>query len=440
MPGSADRYASVDFLTDTSIVDDPYPYYRYLREERGPVWIEPTYGVAMVSGLAEAMVAFRDPETFSSCNAPTGPFPGLPEMPDGDEASALIEEHRARMPLYGYMATWDPPEHHAYRSLLTGLFTPRRLKENEAFMWRLADQQLDRVIDRPAEFVEDYAHPFALMVIADLLGVPEGDRARFRAWFRDRKALVDVAGVAERTADADAEGTNVLGFFESTFAAYIEDRRRHPRDDVLTHLAGVTFPDGSTPDITILANEAAFLFAAGQETTARTLAFAMQYLGDDPALETTLREQRGLIPAFTEELLRLESPVKVLYRMARRTTSLGGVEIPAGSSVMLMLGAVNRDPRTFEDPDEVRLDRPNSYEHLALSKGIHACLGQQLARAEIRVSLERIFDRTTAIEIAQEHHGPTDDRRYSYDPTSFFRGLTELHLRLVPDRAELCSD
>ena len=421
----------MDFLTDESIVDDPYSYYRWVREEHGPVWIEPKWGVAMVTGMEEAMVVYRDPDTFSSCNAATGPFPGLPVAPEGDDASDLIEQHRDQMPFYGYMVTWDPPEHMAYRSLLKGLFTPRRMKENEDFTWRLADQEIDRFLARgECEFIGDYSQPFTLLVIADLLGVPESDLARFRNWFERSRGFgeLDEEVLQQR---GEAEDTNILGFFESTFASYIEDRRRNPRADVLTHLAQVTFPDGSVPDISILANEAAFLFAAGQETTARTLAFALQYLAEDPELQAAIRRDRELIPAFADEMLRIESPVKSHFRMARRTTTLGGVEIPAGTSVMLMLGAINRDPRAFEQPDEIRLDR-RSYEHVAFSKGVHSCLGQQLARMEIRVSLERALDRMRDITIAEAHHGPAGDRRYSYDPTSLFRGLKELHLEFVP--------
>ena len=423
-------YESVDFFTDTSIIEDPYPYYRFLREEHGPVWIEPKWGVAMVTGLEEAMVVYRDPETFSSCNAATGPFPGLPVMPEADDATDLIEQYRTQMPLYGYMATWDAPEHNAYRSLLTGLFTARRLKENEDFMWLLADQELDKFLGRgTCEFIREYSEPFALLVIADLLGVPQTDLARFREWFRTSRGIGELDEEVLQQRRGESEEINLFGFFEATFTSYIEDRRREPRADVLTHLANVTFPDGSTPNITILANEAAFLFAAGQETTARTLAFAMRHLGEDPELQATLRHKRELIPAFIEEILRLESPVKDHFRMARRTTTLGGVEIPAGTSVMLMIGAINRDPRAFEHPDVVRLDRPNR--HVAFSKGVHSCLGQQLARTEIRVSLERAFDRMAEIAISEAQHGPASDRHYTYDPTSLFRGITALHLEFT---------
>jgi cytochrome P450 len=224
-----------------------------------------------------------------------------------------------------------------------------------------------------------------------------------------------------------------LSFFESTFTGYIEDRRRSPRDDVLTHLAQVTFPDGTTPPVSVLANEAAFLFAAGQETTARSLAFALQRIVDDPELQAALRTDRSTLPTFVEEIFRLEAPVKSHFRLARRTTTLGGVEIPAGTTVMMLIGGINRDPRRFDDADELDLERPAIYEHVAFARGVHTCLGQQLARAEMRIALERILDRTTDLRISPTKHGPAGARGYAYDPTFFFRGLRELHLELTAE-------
>ena len=142
-----DHYATVDWFTDGSVVDDPYPYYRYLRDERGPVWIEPTHGVAVVTGHDEALAVYRDHETFSSCNAPIGSVPRAPRShPRATTPARRSSSTATQMPMYGYMATWDPPQHSDYRSLLTRLFTPKRLKENEEFMWRLADRQLDEFL------------------------------------------------------------------------------------------------------------------------------------------------------------------------------------------------------------------------------------------------------------------------------------------------------
>jgi cytochrome P450 len=295
-------------------------------------------------------------------------------------------------------------------------------------MWRLADRQLDEFVGRGScEFIREFAEPFTALVIADLLGVPDEDRARFRSWFQAQKS----PGRIDETM-TNPEETNALSFFESTFSEYIEDRRRAPRDDVLTHLAQVTFPDGVTPPVTVLANEAAFLFAAGQETTARSLAFALQHLGEHPQEQQHLRARRDAIPTFVEEIFRLESPVKTHFRLARRTTTLAGVEIPAGTTVMLLIGAINRDPARFDAADELELDRAGIYEHVAFARGVHTCLGQQLARAEMRIAVERILDRMVDIRIDGAEHGASDGRRYDHDPTFFFRGLRALHLTFTP--------
>jgi cytochrome P450 family 150 subfamily A5 len=295
-------------------------------------------------------------------------------------------------------------------------------------MWRLADRQLDEFLDRGScEFIREFAEPFTALVIADLLGVPDDDRARFHAWFQRQKSPGQID--ENMTSSGD---TNSLSFFESTFSGYIEARRGSPRADVLTHLAQVTFPDGTTPPVSVLANEAAFLFAAGQETTARSLAFALQYIADDRSLQESLRADRSAITTFVEEIFRLEAPVKSHFRLARRTTTLGGVEIKAGTTVMLLIGGINRDPRRFDDADRLDLDRTSIYEHVAFARGVHTCIGQQLARAEMRIALERLLDRTADIRISTEHHGPDNARDYEFDPTFFFRGLRSLHLELTP--------
>ncbi len=177
---------------------------------------------------------------------------------------------------------------------------------------------------------------------------------------------------------------------------------------------------------------ATFLFAAGQETTARLLASGLRHLAENPELQDELRDNRERIPDFIEETLRVESPVKADFRMARRTTTVGGVEIAAGTPVMLLNGAANRDPARFECPDEFRLDRTNGREHIAFGRGPHACPGGPLARAEGRISLERILDRTRDIRLDEAHHGPAGDRRFDYEPTWVLRGLTGLHLEFTP--------
>ncbi|GFG74604.1 cytochrome P450 [Mycobacterium botniense] len=417
------NFDTVDFFTDASLIPDPHPYFDYLRS-KNPVLQLPHYGVFAVTGYEEATAVYKDTDTFSNCVALGGPFPPLPFQPHGDDISAQIEAHRDQFPMFEHMVTMDPPDHTRARSLLSRLLTPSRLKENEDFMWRLADRQLEEFLDNgECEFISEYSKPFATLVIADLLGVPEDDHKQFRTVLG-----ADRPGARVGALNHESVGVNPLEWLDDKFCSYIEDRRRTPRDDVLTALATARYPDGSTPEVIEVVRSATFLFAAGQETTAKLLSAALQVLGDRPDIQHQLRKDRSLIPAFIEESLRMESPVKSDSRLARRATTVGGVDIPAGAIVMVLPGAVNRDPRRFENPHEFRLDRKNVREHMAFARGVHTCPGGPLARVEGRVSIERILDRMSDIRINEAKHGPADNRRYTYEPTYILRGLSELHL------------
>ena len=168
--------ADVDYFTDAEIAQDPYDYWEYLRSQ-GPVVREPHYGVVAVTGYQEVQAAFKDVDAFSAVNAIGGPFPPLPFTPEGDDISDLIEAHRHEFPIFEHMVVMDPPHHEKARSLLGRLLTPRRLQENEDYIWSLADRQLDEFIaNGRCEFLSEYAKPFATLAIADLLGVPDDDR------------------------------------------------------------------------------------------------------------------------------------------------------------------------------------------------------------------------------------------------------------------------
>jgi len=422
---------TIDYFGDDSLVEDPYPYFEHLRS-KCPVVALPHLGVVAVTGYDEATEIYRDPKTFSSCNSVVGPFATFPVPLEGDDVSAVIDGHRDQLPMHEHMVTMDPPMHTRERALLMRLITPKRLKDNEAFMWRLADQQLDELVGRDrCEFISAYAQPFAMLVVADLLGVPEADHQKFREFFG-----LAVSPGKVGAGEEDRPGLNALAGLDDWFAQYIEDRRREPRKDVLTDLALATYPDGTTPEVTAVVRTATFLFAAGQETTARLLAAALKHLAEHPELQDELRADRERISAFVEEALRIESPVKTDFRLARRATSIGGVEVAAGTPVMLLNGAANRDPRRFECPAEFRVDRANAMDHIAFGRGVHACPGSPLARAEARISLDRILDRMRDIRLSEEHHGPPGARRFSYEPTWVLRGLTKLHLEFTPVQRE----
>jgi cytochrome P450 len=418
---------SVDYFSDQGVAQYPYEYYEFLRSQ-GPVFREPHHGVVAVTGYAEVMAAFKDTDSFSAVNAIGGPFPPLPFEPEGDDITAQIEAHRHMFPINEHLVVMDPPAHTRARSLLSKLLTPKRLKENEDFMWELVDRQLEEFLATGhCEFLSEYARPFATLAITDLLGVPEEDRDEIREALGAGQPKGGVGAL-----DGEPVGLNPLQYLDDKFSAYLAERRRKPRGDVLTTMATATYPDGSTPELLDVVHPATFLFAAGQETVTKLLSSAVQVLGERPDLAQTVRENRKLVGPFIEESLRTQSPTKVDFRLARKTTTLGDVHIPAGTVVMLCLGAANRDPGKFENPHAFRLDRKNVREHIAFGRGIHTCAGAPLARVEGVITLNRMLDRMRDITISEAKHGHAEDRQYRYEPTFLLRGLTELHIEFTP--------
>jgi cytochrome P450 len=406
-----------NFFRDRAVQDDPYPYFDAVRA-LGPVWREPHFGVFLVTGHDEALEVYNDSARFSSCNVVSGPFLPFPEPFEGDDVTDVIERHREMLPFSDQLPSFDPPAHTDHRSIMMRILTPRRLRENEEFMARYSEQLLRELIGAGrCDVVADYAKPFALLVVAELEGVPEEDHAGFAAGFNK---------VSEGMQHKPLE------FLYEAFSAYIEDRRREPRGDIMTQMATATFPDGSVPEVKDVALLAANLFTGGQETTVRLLSFALRILAEDQELQARLRADRSLIPGFIEETLRFESPLRSQFRMAKVRTQVAVVELPAGSTVLLLPGAANRDPRKFEDPGRFDPERENAIYHLAFGHGIHHCAGAHLARAEGRVTIDRLLDLTSAFSISESVHGPADQRRWEYLPTYFLRGLERLELELTP--------
>jgi cytochrome P450 len=403
-----------DFFTDREILQDPLPYYRALHE-RGPVVREPHKGVFMLSRIDDITEVYTDHERFSAIVGPLGPLIDLPKPAEGESWAEVIARHRHEIPMGDQITSLDPPDHTRHRALIGKLFTPTRLKENEDFMWTFADRLIDEFADRgEVEFGHAYARPFTLLVIADLLGVPHEDHRTFRGWLGGQGGTV---GDPKGRHAGDQVFANLFPYF----ARYIEERRASPRDDVLSRLASVRFRDGELPEVMDVVRLATILFAAGQETTARLLGSGMRFLCEHPAVAAELRNDPGAIPNFVEECLRLEGPIKGSFRLALRDTSLAGVRIPAGSMVMAVIGAANRDPRVFEDPDRFDPKRSNAQRNIAFGHGEHFCPGASLARAEARISFERLLARLDDLRVL-------DLGALSYVETFIIRGLNDLPL------------
>jgi cytochrome P450 len=290
-------------------------------------------------------------------------------------------------------------------------------------MWRLVDQQIDKfVASGSCEFMADYAKPLSMLVIADLLGVPIEDHGVFRAALGN-EVVGDVAG-------EDTVAHNPLAWLDDKFTSYVVDRRREPRDDVLTELAAATYPDGSVPDVDEVVKLATFLFAAGMETTTKLLSTGMRVLGERPDIQQALRDNRAQIPAFLEESLRMESPVKSHFRLARTTTSISEVDVPAGTIIMLLpvpATVIRESLRTRTSSSPTGRMCASTWP----SARCASCPGAPLARAEARISLNRLLDRLANIRLrgnAWTGRGPSEANTTDV----LMRGLSALHVEFDP--------
>jgi len=433
------EFAEPDFFTNRSVLRDPYPALDAVRAQ-GPVYRMKTQDFVVVTGFAEATAVLLDGEHFSSIIAAAGPTAPLPFVPEGSDISSQIAQHHNEFVGHETFLAFDGAEHAKRRALLNGLFTPSRLRANEMYMHGLADRMIQSVVaSGGGEIIKTLATPYVTYVIADLLGVPEEDREAIAAILAD-------APLPGNVDDADA-GASLAPLAEKLgrmFGGYILDRRANPRDDVMTILATAKFPDGSVPDVTELILLAIFLFSAGQDTSAKLIGNAMLYLTEMPELQDQLRKNPTLIGGFLEEMLRLEGSSKVTHRLARKDTKIGDMPIKAGTKVVISLAGADRDPVRWEDPNTFRLGRPKVKEHLAFGRGAHTCIGNPLARAEVRVLFERLFAHTSAMTLSETHHGPAGARRLDFEHSYIVRGLEELHVELAPpvaadDLAELAS-
>jgi cytochrome P450 len=324
------------------------------------------------------------------------------------------------------LTTMDPPRHAAHRALIARYMTPKYINATEPLMYQLAGRLLDGIVDRGrCEIITDFSGPFALLNICALLGVPEADHQMFVDEMLDpNRPLLSGSTREAMTADPFA-------FLHERFRTYIEACRAEPRDDVMSRLATSPFPDGSVPEVMDAVRLASMLFIAGIGTTAGFIATACQVLGDHPDVQDQLRQDPTRIPAFVEETLRYDGEVKGTFRLARTFTTVGGAAIDAGSTVMVVVGAANRDPRRFEDPNEFRVDRSNARHHVAFGHGAHVCVGAPLARASARIGIETLLSRLATISISESEHGPAGARNYRYVPTYISRSLRSLHLEFT---------
>jgi cytochrome P450 len=390
-------------------VECPYHFYAAMRHE-APVYEVPGMGFYIVSKHADIERVLLDTERFSSKSGP-----GVRQQPPQDILDIWA---KGWMPT-NTLLTNDPPDHRRYRGLVNKAFTPRRVAEWEPTIRTITTELIDSFIDDGrVELVQQFAVPLPLTVIADALGVPREDMPKFKKWSDD--AVAPLGGMISHEREIECAHSTVE--FQHYFAAMLEERRVHPRDDFLTDLLLARL-EGETPlNMGEMLNMLQQLLVAGNETTTNLIASAMMLLGQNPVQLKAVRADRSRIPNLIEEALRSESPVQGLFRMAKVDVEIGGVKIPAGSRVVVMYASGNRDDDRFAGAEQFDVCRANAKDHLAFGAGIHYCLGAPLARLEGKIAFELLLDRLTNIRFAP---GKND---FTHTPSFILRGLKELHL------------
>ncbi|MFJ8200887.1 cytochrome P450 [Streptomyces sp. NPDC096152] len=399
-------------ITDFANRADPYPLYAELR--RTPVLHEEEGGPYVVSSYYDILGLLHDPRISSDA---TNLIAAGDDELSGPEATGLPPS----------FIRLDPPEHDRLRRIANSSFgpphCPRRIDAMRGELARIVAELIDGFgEDRQIDLVDRFAYPFPVTVICRLLGVPREDEPRFRAWVDPLVASLDPD--TRRNADIDfrhtaQEARMQLGMY---LAGLVEQRTREPQDDMLSDLATGHGADGTLSMMEVLSTSV-LLLIAGHETTVNLITNGMLTLLRHPEVLDRLREDPGLSVRVVEELLRYEPPVQLVpQRTCVADVELRGVTIPKGSRIWLVLGAGNRDPERFQDPDRFDPDRPD-IQHLGFGSGIHSCFGAPLARLEAQIALAELARRLDGARLVED---PPPYRR-----NAVLRGPR--HLRIAVD-------
>jgi cytochrome P450 len=359
---------------DYAIDADPHPIWKRLRDE-APVYYNEQHDFYALSRFDDVLQAHLDPVTFSSAH--TTVLEMMTPNPDPFMTSMMI-----------FM---DPPQHTRYRKLVSRAFTPRHMSALEPRIRALASGFLDEFVGarNGFDYVADFAARLPVMVISALLGAPEEDEPQLREW-SDEMLHID---------PGEMMGSKMSGIQQDVhdyWQAIIDDRRRHPRDDIMSELMASELDeaDGSTRHLSDaeIHGFMGLISGAGNETVARFLGWSAIGLDQFPEQRAKLAANLELLPNAVEEILRWEAPSAIQGRWVTRDVEIGGSTIPAESKVALLTGAADRDERMWAEPDRIDVERDLS-RHVAFGYGIHFCLGAALARLEGRIALEETFKR-----------------------------------------------
>ena len=401
-------------LTDPQVRLDPYPHYESMRTD------EP-----FAAGFSGKMTLRHDvaTEVLRSDAFGTASFGGVPAPIRRVLAASASGAARSIIEPPSMLAV-DPPDHSRYRKLVTRAFTARAVKALRDRTEEVAVELLDGLDRRatsnqPVDLVRHYAAQLPVIVICEILGAPTSMREQFLTWGDAAATSLDPGMSRQQFLTAQRGVDALLNWLRGHF----ETLRRNPGQNVLSSLVNATDSDGEQLTETELLATALLVLAAGFETTVNLIGNGVALLQEHPDQRALLAEQPSLWPNAVDEMLRLDSPVQRTARRALRDTEVAGVPVHREELVVTLLGAANRDPVMFTDPDKFDVTRDNAAKHLAFSSGIHYCLGASLAKMEGEVALQALYDRYPNLTLAGQPH-----RR----PTSNLRGFDRMPAALAP--------
>ncbi len=388
---------------DPAFIADPYPFYRRLRET-APVFKTPQ-GLWLVTRYEDVAFALRDKRFGKD-------FVGNLERRYGDLARM---NEPAVANLGRTMLVLDPPDHTRLRGLVTKAFTARRVADMRPRIKAQVDAQLDRVIDKgEMDVMRDLAHRLPVIVICDMLGIPEEHRAPFLAGSNVSGRILEPVPMSREELDQANRNIQMANVY---FNQLCDLRRREPRDDLTTELVRAEEAGDKLSAEELQAN-IGLLFGAGHETTTNLIGNGLLALHRNPDQWQRLKADPSLIPNAIEELLRYNSSVQISGRVTNAPVEIGGVTLAAEENVITLLGAANRDPAQYQDPDSLDVGRTN-VRPLSFGGGIHYCLGAQLARLEAELVFTALVERLPNIELP-EKDAPAWRRSFT------LRGLSRL--------------
>lgn len=414
-------------MTDTTIVDpdvllaeillsaegkaDPYPRYAAIREHSAA--FRTNLGFVVVGRFEDCQWVLRDPRFGKGEVEAVWERYGITEEEWLESFSDFSKRTNSMLGL-------DPPDHTRLRRLVAKAFTPKTVETLRPDIVRLTDQLLDR-FDRGAvvDVIPELALQLPIAVISEMLGVPESYWPELQPLIRTATATLELNPSLEQLQAAADAGRGIADRFEGLIA----DRREHPTEDLLSQLIHVE-EQGDQLNHEELMATVILLFGAGFETTTNLIGNGLLALLDHPAELQRLRDDRSLLGSAVEELLRWDSPVQIDGRMAFEDMDVHGVPVEAGDQLVTLIGAANRDPRVFDEPDRFDVGRGTA-PLMSFGAGIHFCLGASLARAEGQVVFDRLLDRFPVIEPGWGEERP------HYRDSIVLRGLESLPVRLA---------